>query len=485
MEIFGPANAPMRRWRAARLPDPGLALIPHFRPLSSAGDREIFPDGLNRENFFSLFPTTEVVLKIQAIQGFKDILPGESVCWQHIERIARDVFHRFGFSEIRLPMMEETELFARSIGQATDIVEKEMYTFADKGITLRPEATASLLRAFIEHSLHLLQPVQKLYTIGPMFRHERPQKGRLRQFHQLDAEIIGAEEPEVDAELIAMADMIVAELGIRTSLEINSLGCPVCRPAFRQQLVAYLRRYTNELCPDCRRRTGSNPLRVLDCKNPNCRKLVADSPSILDFLCPDCGSHFEAVGRSLERLEVDFTVNRFMVRGLDYYTRTTFEFIAADLGAQSAVGAGGRYDGLIEQLGGPPLSGIGFALGMERLVLLMQQRITARFAPPVRLDVFVAALGREAAGHSQVLVHHLRRQGLKAAMDHGGRSLKAQLKQAGRFDARYALIIGDNELERKSAVLRNMTDQQQTPFPLNLDAAEESRRLALLIQPTD
>lgn len=424
-------------------------------------------------------------MNIKAIQGFKDILPNEAVCWQHIERIARDVFHRFGFSEIRLPMMEETELFARSIGQATDIVEKEMYTFADKGITLRPEATASLLRAFIEHSLHLLQPVQKLYTIGPMFRHERPQKGRLRQFHQLNAEIIGADEPEVDAELIAMGDMILSELGIRTSLEINSLGCPACRPAFREQLVGYLRRYAGELCPDCRRRTESNPLRVLDCKNQNCRKLAAHSPSILDFLCPDCGHHFAAVGKSLERLEVDFTVNRFMVRGLDYYTRTTFEFITADLGAQSAVGAGGRYDGLIEQLGGPLLSGIGFALGIERLVLLMQRQEAVNFGPPVRLDIFVAALGKEAAGHSQVLVHRLRRQGLKAAMDHGGRSLKAQLKQAGRMEARFALIIGDNELERKSAVLRNMTDQRQTAFPLHLDAAEESRRLAALIQHVD
>lgn len=424
-------------------------------------------------------------MKIKAIQGFKDILPDEAVCWQHIEQTARDVFQRFGFGEIRLPIMEETGLFARSIGQGTDIVEKEMYTFADKGITLRPEATASLLRAFIEHSMHLQQPVQRLYTVGPMFRHERPQKGRLRQFHQLNAEIIGAEEPEIDAELMAMGDMILAELGLRASLEINSLGCPACRPAFRQELVAYLRRFTGGLCPDCRRRTESNPLRVLDCKNANCRKLVADSPSILDFLCSDCRRHFAAVGTSLNLLGVDFTVNRFMVRGLDYYTRSTFEFIDPALGAQSAVGAGGRYDGLIEQLGGPCLSGIGFALGIERLILMMVQQAAFRPPPPVQMDIFVAALGTDAARHSQRLVHQLRRRGLKAAMDYSGRSLKAQMKQAARLGARFALLIGDNELEQQSAVLRNMADQRQTAFALHPDPADECRRLAPLIQPSD
>lgn len=420
-------------------------------------------------------------MKIKAIQGFKDILPEEITCWQHIESVARSVFHRFGFSEIRLPIMEETDLFARSIGQATDIVEKEMYTFADKGITLRPEATASLLRAFIEHALHLQQPVQKLYTTGPMFRHERPQKGRLRQFHQIDAEIIGPDEPDVDAELIAMGDMLLAELGLNASLEINSLGCPACRPAFREQLVTYLHGVAEQLCQDCRRRTETNPMRVLDCKNQGCRKLVQDSPSILDALCPGCRDHFGRVRASLERLGVRFQVNRFMVRGLDYYTRTTFEFITTKLGAQAAVGAGGRYDGLIEELGGPSLSGIGFAMGIERLVLLMQQQTGHSFSPPGQIDIFIAALGQDAARHSQVLVHRLRQNGLRAAMDYSGRSLKAQMKQAGRMGAGFVLIIGDNELAQKSAVLRNMTSQEQTDFPLQLDADQECRRLVTLL----
>lgn len=405
-------------------------------------------------------------MNIKAVQGFKDILPDEAVLWQHIEHRARDIFHRFGFAEIRLPLLEETELFARSIGQATDIVEKEMYTFQDKGLTLRPEATASLLRAFIEHGLHVLQPVQKLYTMGPMFRHERPQKGRLRQFHQLDAEIIGAVEPAVDAELLAMASMLLTELGLRASLEINSLGCPDCRPAFREKLVGYLRRFANQMCADCQRRMESNPLRALDCKSQHCKKVVADAPSILDSLCQPCSDHFAQVREGLERLAIPYSVNRFMVRGLDYYTRTTFEFTTTSLGAQSAVGAGGRYDGLIAQLGGPGLPGIGFAMGVERLILLLQQQENLHLPPATQADIFVAALGEDGARYSQLLVYLLRQGGIKAAMDHSGRSLKAQMKQAGRLEARFALIIGDNELAQKNAVLRDMVSQSQKDFSL-------------------
>ena len=410
-------------------------------------------------------------MNIKAVQGFKDILPDEAVLWQHIEQRARDIFHRFGFAEIRLPLLEETELFARSIGQATDIVEKEMYTFVDKGLTLRPEATASLLRAFIEHGLHVQQPVQKLYTLGPMFRHERPQKGRLRQFHQLDAEIIGASEPAVDAELMAMGNMLLTELGLQASLEINSLGCPDCRPAFREKLVTYLRRFAGQMCPDCQRRMESNPLRALDCKSQHCKKVVAEAPSILDSLCQGCSDHFLRVRDDLERLGVQYSVNRFMVRGLDYYTRTTFEFTTTSLGAQSAVGAGGRYDGLIAQLGGPSLPGIGFAMGIERLILLLQLQENLRLAPATQADIFIAALGEGAARYSQVLVHLLRRGGLKAAMDHSGRSLKAQMKLAGRLGARFALIIGESELARQTAVLRDMNGQSQEDFDL-LDSPE-------------
>jgi histidyl-tRNA synthetase len=421
-------------------------------------------------------------VKIKAINGFKDILPEDALRWQQIENTARDIFERFGMREIRMPILEKTELFARSIGEATDIVEKEMYSFVDKGLTMRPEATASLLRAFIEHGLHVQQPVQRLYTIGPMFRHERPQKGRLRQFHQMDAEIIGATEPQVDAELMAMGQLLLTTLGLTVSLEINSLGCPTCRPDFRTRLIEYLEKQKNELCDDCKRRLTTNPLRVLDCKSRHCKALVQDAPSILDSLCPDCEEHFAGVEKSLKLLGVTYTKNRFMVRGLDYYTRTTFEFITGDLGAQAAVGAGGRYDGLIEKLGGPKLPGIGFAMGIERLVLLLEQQ---KDTPELKTtaDIFIAALGEKAAEYSSVLVNDLRALGLKAAMDYSGRSLKAQMKQAGRTNSRFTLIVGDNELEQKEAVLRNMQTQEQDSFSLDGSIKEQAEQLRLNLSP--
>jgi histidyl-tRNA synthetase len=351
-----------------------------------------------------------------------------------------------------------------------------MYTFADKGLTMRPEATASIMRAFIEHGLHVQQPVQRLYTIGPMFRHERPQKGRLRQFHQLDAEIIGAVEPQIDAELIAMGQMLLNTLGINVSLEINSLGCPVCRPPFKERLVAYLQQVHGELCEDCRRRTLTNPLRVLDCKKSTCKALVAEAPSLLDALCPECDQHFLAVRQALEMLAIPFSINRFMVRGLDYYTRTTFEFLTTDLGAQAAVGAGGRYDGLIEQLGGPKLSGIGFAMGLERIALLMEQQADLQL-PVESMDIFIAALGGNSLNTCSQLTHELRRQGAKAAIDYSGRSLKAQLKQANRVQARFTLIIGDDELNHQQGVLRNMSTQEQQPFDLSGSCSQQAERL--------
>jgi len=419
-------------------------------------------------------------LKIQAINGFKDILPETAIRWRHIEQCARDIFERFGMREIRLPILEKTELFVRSIGEATDVVEKEMYTFVDKGITMRPEATASIMRAFIEHGLHVQQPVQRLYTIGPMFRHERPQKGRLRQFHQLDAEIIGAVEPQIDAELIAMGQTLLDTLGINVSLEINSLGCPVCRPPFKEGLVAYLEQKSDSLCEDCRRRTHTNPLRVLDCKKATCKAVVADAPSLLEALCPECEQHFLAVRQSLELLEIPFAINRFMVRGLDYYTRTTFEFLTSDLGAQAAVGAGGRYDGLIQQLGGPPLSGIGFAMGLERIALLMEQQQESQL-PVETMDIFVAALGSGPLPTCSKLIHSLRQQGIRAAIDYSGRSLKAQLKQASRVNARFTLIVGEEELANQQGILRNMATQEQQPFDLSGTCRQQSERLRAVL----
>ncbi|MDR3630386.1 MAG: histidine--tRNA ligase [Desulfocapsaceae bacterium] len=403
-------------------------------------------------------------MKLKALNGFKDTLPGETPLWRRLEDLARDVFARFTFSEIRLPILEKTDLFARSIGAATDIVEKEMYTFPEKQITMRPEATASLLRAYIEHGLYVQKPVQRLFTIGPMFRHERPQQGRLRQFHQMDAEILGSANPRVDAELMAMGAMLLSELGLTVSLELNSLGCPVCRPGFREGLLVFLASRQEALCDDCRRRMHTNPLRVLDCKNPACRGIVEDAPSIQDHLCPDCRTHFVAVQDGLDQLGIVYSLNRFMVRGLDYYCRTTFEFITADLGSQSAVCAGGRYDGLVEELGGPKTPGIGFAMGMERLVLLLQKQ--QQPAAGAEVDLFIAGLGEAASRLCFSLMHRLRQAGARVMMDPDGRSLKSQMKQADKAFARFVLILGDAELERNTGMLRDMTTQEQQEVSL-------------------
>lgn len=408
-------------------------------------------------------------MKISALNGFKDILPADVGLWQRVESAAREVFGRFQFQEIRLPILEKTELFARSIGEATDVVEKEMYTFVDKGITMRPEATASLVRAYIEHSLYAQRPVQRLFTIGPMFRHERPQLGRQRQFHQLNVEVLGADHPRVDAELMAMGAMLLKELGIQVSLEMNSLGCPDCRPAFREKLLAYLEERLDSLCDDCKRRRTTNPLRALDCKNPVCREQVADAPSMLDNLCPACESHFQVVQSSLDQLGVAYHLNKFMVRGLDYYCRTTFEFITGDLGAQAAVGGGGRYDGLVELLGGPKKTpGIGFAMGLERLVLLLQQQDGQQ--PGNEVDVYLAGLGGAAAELCFGLAQQLRQQGLRIGMDHEGRSLKSQMKQADKAGAGHVLIVGENELAAGAGVLRNMRTQEQQSVALDAAA---------------
>lgn len=407
-------------------------------------------------------------MKIKALKGFKDIVPGEVELWQYVETIARNIFTRFHFSEIRLPILEETQLFARSIGEATDIVEKEMYTFIDKQITMRPEATASLLRAYIEHGLHVQKPVQRLFTIGPMFRHERPQKGRLRQFHQLDIEVLGSINPKVDSELIAMGALFFKELGIHVSLELNSLGCPACRPAYRKLLVQYIERRIDGLCSDCKRRSTTNPLRVLDCKVPSCREQILDAPSIQDHLCDECSDHFEKVQNGLEQLGIVYSLNKFMVRGLDYYCKTTFEFITGDLGSQSAVAAGGRYDGLIENLGGPKgTPGIGFAMGIERITLLLQQQDNP--ISPTGIDIFVAGIGEKACDFGYLLCHQLRTKGITVAMDHEGRSLKSQMKQANKAMARYALIIGDNELESGNGILRDMLNKEQEQLEVPLD----------------
>jgi len=404
---------------------------------------------------------------IQLIRGFKDILPGEGELWQHIEKTAVALFEAYGFSEIRLPLLEKSELFARSIGEDTDIVEKEMYTFPDrKGelVTLRPEATASIVRSYIQHKLYAQDPVQKFYTIGPMFRRERPQKGRYRQFYQINAEVLGVDSPLVDAQLVFILVTLFARLSVKdVEVHLNSLGCPACRPGFKAALSGFLSGVKEKLCTDCVRRSDRNPLRVLDCKVPSCRDAMAGAPSLLDFLCAGCRDHFQTVQDALGRLNVSFTINSRLVRGLDYYTRTTFEIQTQSLGAQNAIAGGGRYDGLIQLLGGPDMPAIGFAIGFDRLVEVAGLNRSNFTKKP---DVFVAALGEKSIQAAFDWSCALGLAGVTAEMDLSGKSLKSQMKRADRMGAAYVLIVGANELEKGEAFLRNMATKEQTALPL-------------------
>lgn len=406
-------------------------------------------------------------MSITGIKGMNDILPGEVETWQYLETTARNLFATYGFAEIRVPVVEKTDLFCRSIGETTDIVEKEMYSFIDKGgtgITLRPEGTAPVMRAFIEHKLHAQDPVAKLCYIGPMFRYERPQKGRYRQFHQIGAEVIGIEDPKIDAQVLAMLSHYFSAVGIDgVNLQINSLGCPECRPAYRARLIAFLEQRLQILCDDCRRRYASNPLRVLDCKVPGCKEATIEAPAILQHLCSGCDQHFAQVRLHLSDLDTPFELNPRMVRGLDYYTRTTFEMVTDRLGAQSAVAAGGRYDGLIKDLGGPALPGIGFAMGVERLVLM---RGDNRVTPP-RPQLFLAAVGAEAARRAFALMAQLQRQGVAAEMDYEGKSLKSQMRRSSKLQARQVLILGEEELARGVGQLRDMDAGTQEEIDLD------------------
>jgi histidyl-tRNA synthetase len=404
---------------------------------------------------------------IQLIKGFKDILPGEAELWQQIEKISRSLLEDFGFKEIRIPIMERTELFARSIGEDTDIVEKEMYTFPDrKGelITLRPEATASVMRSYIQHRLYAKDPVQKFYTIGPMFRRERPQKGRYRQFYQINAEIIGVDSPLADVELIFLLVTLFSRLFVSdVEVHINSLGCPECRPNFKSALTDFLTSSTENLCSDCVRRINRNPLRVLDCKVPACREEMTDAPSILDYLCPACNQDFETVKTALEGLNIPFVMDKQLVRGLDYYTRTTFEIQTGSLGAQSAVAGGGRYDGLVKELGGPDIPGTGFAIGFDRLAEITGLNNAEYIKAP---DIFLAALGEKSQSLAFKWKCALGLEGVNAEMDFSDRSLKSQMKYADRLDAKHVLIIGDNEIKEGAVILRDMTTKEQVSLPI-------------------
>ena len=399
---------------------------------------------------------------IQAIKGTRDILPDETGTWQRHERVARAVFARYGYREIRTPVFEETQLFARGIGSETDIVSKEMYTFEDRdggSLTLRPEATARIVRAVIEHSLAQSDPLLKLYTIGPMFRREQPQKGRQRQFHQINVEAFGMSRPSIDVEIVELALTLLSECGVTGSeLLINSVGDAHCRPEYLQTLRSALATEKSRLCADCQRRADVNPLRVLDCKVPADQPVIEALPKITDHLCADCRDHFAEVRRQLDLLGIAYRVEPRLVRGLDYYVRTTFEVTSNALGAQNSVLGGGRYDGLVQQLGGPELCGIGFAVGMERLALIP---VAEEQAARPRCEVFLVPLAAGALDRALVLQRALRSAGRAAALDHEGRGLKSQMKKADKLGARFVAILGEDELTRGAWTVRDMASSAQ------------------------
>jgi histidyl-tRNA synthetase len=406
-------------------------------------------------------------MEIKAIRGFNDILPDEIGKWQFVEKIAREVFEGFGFSEIRIPILERTELFSRGIGEATDIVEKEMYTFTDRSgnsLTLRPEATASMARAYLEHQLYTFDPVAKLYCIGPMFRYERPQKGRYRQFYQIDAEVFGVENPMVDAEVIVMLVRFLRRVGLeKLELQINTLGDRNCRPRYREELKKFLTNKSFQLCEDCQRRLQTNPLRIFDCKVETCQEAIADAPKVSDFVCSECQKHFDKVKEYLEMAGLEYILNPRMVRGLDYYTRTAFEVVSYQLGSQNAVTGGGRYDNLFQEIGGLEIPGIGFAVGMERLVSLLPK--DKGFIPYPHL--FIAALGEEPFKEAYRIINQLHLDGIRAELDYEGKSLKSQMRRADKLKARYVLILGEDELKRGKAALRNMETKSQEEISID------------------
>jgi histidyl-tRNA synthetase len=420
---------------------------------------------------------------IKAVKGFRDVLPEEGSRWQVLEREAATLFGLYGFGEIRLPVAERTELFARSLGETTDIVEKEMYSFHDRdqsetSLTLRPEATAGVVRAYLEAGLATASPVARLFYRGPMFRRERPQRGRYRQFYQIGAEVIGRDDPLADAELLVMLSRYLQIVGARdTTLRLNSLGDAACRPLYRERLRAFGEAHRAALCDDCLRRLERNPLRLLDCKVPRCAEVMADAPVVVDSLCDGCRAHFAGVRALLDQQAVVYTLDPRLVRGLDYYCRTAFEVVAEGLGAQNAIGGGGRYDGLVAALGGPEVCGVGFALGVERLAMVANVQV-----PASPLTV-VLPLGDEAAGAALALATGLRDHGLATGIEAPGRSLKAQLRSADRQGARLALILGADEIQARRATIRDLgrREDHQRALPLDVPSDDLARRIRALL----
>ena len=405
-----------------------------------------------------------------APRGTKDILPDTVGDWNYVEGKIRELCRRFGYSEIRTPIFEHTELFQRGIGEGTDVVDKEMYTFTDRGersITLRPENTASAVRAYLQNKLYAQSNLVKLFYIGSMFRYDRPQAGRMREFHQFGVEALGEANPAVDAEVILLAMNLLEGLGLKDlELSINSVGCPKCRSKYRTMLQDFFRDKLEDLCEDCRSRFERSPLRILDCKKDSDKPYMADAPKITDCLCEECAEHFAKLKELLTSAGISFTHDPRLVRGLDYYTKTAFEIKYPPLGAQSAVAGGGRYDGLIEEMGGNPTPAVGFATGLERLLLALESQ---NLLPEKNrsVDAYVVALGETAQAEGFKLLNSLRQQGLSAAMDFAGRSMKAQMKQANKLGAKYSVILGEDEIAEGVVMLRSMEDSSQAKVPIN------------------
>lgn len=417
----------------------------------------------------------------KAPRGTKDITPKESYKWNYVENKFREICGLYGYEEMRTPIFEHTELFKRSVGDTTDVVQKEMYSFEDKGgrdITLKPEGTAGVIRAFIENKLYSDAQPTKMFYIIPCFRYERPQAGRQRQFHQFGVEAVGSDNPSLDAEVIALAVQFFNEVGLKDlAVSINSVGCPTCRAKYNELLKSYLDAKSDVLCTTCLERKDKNPMRVIDCKNPNCQENLQDVPFMIDHICDDCKDHFEKLQKYLKEMDVNFIVDKTIVRGLDYYKKTAFEIISNDIGSQSTVCGGGRYDGLVEQLGGPKgTSGIGFALGAERLLLTMENN-NIEIENPQSTDIYIVTIGDEAKTKSFKLLKDLRYNHISADSDHLDRSVKAQFKYSDKINAKFTIVIGEDELANDSATLKNMQTSEQITVKLSELVGELKSRL--------
>ena len=417
----------------------------------------------------------------KAPRGTKDITPKDAYKWNYVENKFREICSLFGYEEMRTPVFEHTELFKRSVGDTTDIVQKEMYSFTDKGgrdITLKPEGTAGVVRAFIENKLYADTQPTKLFYITPCFRYERPQAGRQRQFHQFGIEALGSDKPSLDAEVIALAVQFFTEVGLKDlAVSINSVGCPTCRAEYNARLKEYLDKKSDVLCETCLERKDKNPMRVIDCKNPTCKENLKDIPFMVDHICDDCKDHFEKLQTYLKEMDINFVVDKTIVRGLDYYKKTAFEIISNDIGSQSTVCGGGRYDGLVEQLGGPKgVSGIGFGLGAERLLLTMENN-NIEIENPYATDIFIVTIGDEAKTKSFKLLKDLRTNHISAENDHLDRSVKAQFKYSDKINAKFTIVIGDDELANDTATLKNMSTSEQTTIKLSEIVQELKSRM--------